>query len=296
MGIKNIYCHGYLTTDKDSKEDGVHLLRSGRFHLWLYPQNPDKNDETPEPYWWFPWRKYRGKSASELSIEWRVPFPSKLGWSIRVGGYGSEEDVSVALYGGWFAVWTSLQNVLPRRWLERSSKKGSSTYHDDDRSIELFFWDGSFRWSLWSRTNEWSASDPQWMQGYYNPVDTICGKFSRSATTLDTTYAEVALPEGNYPIKITWEKVTIGRERFPFSLLAKTRYDADVECLEKGIPIPGKGENSWDMGEDALFATGVSDVREGNIAKVVSSIAEHVLRIRERRESIDWRPSIKHVR
>lgn len=69
----------------------------------------------------------------------------------------------------------------------------------------------------------------------------------------------VPMPEGNYPASVTLERSTWGRKRWPWG--RKVQYSTDLE-IPGGIPHPGKGENSWDCGDDGLYSI-YAPVRQG---------------------------------
>jgi hypothetical protein len=62
------------------------------------------------------------------------------------------------------------------------------------------------------------------------------------------------MPEGKYPAHVKRERRTWKRPRW-FTPLVREYWDVDVES---GIRVPGKGENSWDCDDDAIFASSFS--------------------------------------
>lgn len=85
----------------------------------------------------------------------------------------------------------------------------------------------------------------------------------------------VAMPEGNYPCLVAFERVTWGRRRWPWS--RKTRTHADVEMLIP-VPEPGKGENSWDIDDDATYALSGAF---RTVADATAAVASSAMRRRE---------------
>src|SRR5690606_25314615 len=64
----------------------------------------------------------------------------------------------------------------------------------------------------------------------------------------------------------TWK-----RPRWPFATRIR-RVQIDMDKDEQ-IPVMGKGENSWDCGEDATYGiTVAADTIEAGVAKLVESI------------------------
>lgn len=64
-----------------------------------------------------------------------------------------------------------------------------------------------------------------------------------------------------------------------FSTLVSDGYEID---MAEGIPFPGKGENSWDCGDDAYFGFG-GDSIESAVARVVAEVKQ--------RRGKHWRPA-----
>lgn len=84
---------------------------------------------------------------------------------------------------------------------------------------------------------------------------------------------EIQMPEGLYIGRARFEKAVWFRPRWPFR---KLRLTTDVD-MPKGIPFMGKGENSWDCGDDGLFGFSV----EGHdLAKAAAHGRDSVLKSR----------------
>lgn len=95
----------------------------------------------------------------------------------------------------------------------------------------------------------------------------------------------VALPEGNYPCRVLLREDTWERKRWPLSRRVIKRADVD---MDEPIPVPGKGENSYDIDDDATFAM---TLPASTIAEALGKVAENALRTREQRASRSWTPT-----
>ena len=69
----------------------------------------------------------------------------------------------------------------------------------------------------------------------------------------------------------------------------KVRVDYDID-MAQGIPFPGKGENSWDCGDDAYYGFGGTTI-EG----AVEHIIKDTIRERKRHGGDNWRPALKEA-
>lgn len=83
-------------------------------------------------------------------------------------------------------------------------------------------------------------------------TDALFGKPKHSLEILSEQ--DITMPEGKYPAHVKRERRTWKRPR-GFTPLVREYWDVDVES---GIPVPGKGENSWDRDDDAIFASSFS--------------------------------------
>lgn len=72
-----------------------------------------------------------------------------------------------------------------------------------------------------------------------------------------------------------------------FSTKVSDGYEID---MQEGIPFPGKGENSWDQGDDAYFGFGGA-----TIEAALDHIVADTIKARERHGGPGWRPSLKEV-
>jgi hypothetical protein len=114
--------------------------------------------------------------------------------------------------------------------------------------------------------------------------DRLLGRREYSTVELEKIQTSVSLPEGQYPAEVTIIEERWQRERMPWPSRVKR-----ASHIEMGVPIPvpGKGENSWDCGDDGIYATGSSSP---TVSGAVSSMVASVLRTRERYAGDGWVP------
>jgi hypothetical protein len=148
-----------------------------------------------------------------------------------------------------------------------------------DRRIEVYFFQWAIWYSVWVGSfASWSRSYPWcrwWRQGNINILDLLGGKWTHTHEVLQSDIPIIIpMPEGSYKAVASFERRTWKRPRW----FATTRLYTDVK-VPKGIPFAGKGENSWDCGDDGLFGYGV----EGHdIPKAIAHGVESVLKSRKR--------------
>lgn len=118
-------------------------------------------------------------------------------------------------------------------------------------------------------------------------LDRIFGRHTRlvEETVKDNVPCVVALPEGNYPATAKVTREVRGRKRWKPG--QKSSHSTWVE-VEGGIPFPGKGENSWDCEDDAIYAGGENG---DSVGAACGKLAASVMRNRERYGSgLSWVP------
>jgi hypothetical protein len=161
---------------------------------------------------------------------------------------------------------------------------GKLTQQTGDREVGISVHDGCVWWKLGVDPNTWSSEDPVWMQGSWSYVDALFGKARVERKDIGKPErVTIPMPEGLYEGSCTMTLVRVGRPRW-FSTMHRT---AQIE-LDRPLPIPGKGENSWDCDEDAIYS---QSGPARSPAEAVAHLVESALTTRERHGGKDWRPA-----
>jgi hypothetical protein len=92
----------------------------------------------------------------------------------------------------------------------------------------------------------WSSDIPKWRHGNFNPVDFLFGRQKYSEDVLETVPVSLAMPEKTYTGTV---KLLRSKWKRPRAWWTQTILYAHID-VPGGVPFPGKGENSWDCGED----------------------------------------------
>lgn len=187
------------------------------------------------------------------------------------------------LHWGWHAFHrTELLSVSVRKWGFSIYLRAFGFYFGDNRDYSeergrwQISWNDGCLWleHPWVRQDGWVRSDPWWKKmAVLHVVDWLLGRSRCEHTTGKPVEVFVPLPEGSYRAIATPETY-VWRRRFYVPL--RRRDDVRLD-IPGGIPFSGKGENSWDCGDDGLFGCG-GDTIEDAIAQAVKS----VLRARRR--------------
>lgn len=142
----------------------------------------------------------------------------------------------------------------------------------NDTELSISFFEGSLVINHpWERKYEWRSSDPWWKKSIRFPVkDWLLGRRKVNRSEGDPEAVYIPMPEGCYIAKATPVKLTFTRRWY---IPKETKEYVNIN-IEGGIPYRGKGENSWDCGDDGLWGTG-GDTVEGAIGNVVATVLKN---------------------
>lgn len=231
---------------KEKVEYTGKILKAGEIH-WHY-------DEA-----------YQGKH--EGSISWNFG-GSFCHFDLSFGGGDGNNEIHVSIGIPFLAHFfirhtlpSWLVNRLPQhyyrlpQWEDGKQVGFVEGHYPEQREISLRIHNWAIWWMLWMNDNEWRSTDPKWRRGSFHLDDFFLGQREYQEEAIgDCLDLHVTMLEGSYPVKVQRRRQTWWRKRWtgwPFRIV---RESYSIEC-ETGIPFPGKGENSWDCGDDALHGT-----------------------------------------
>lgn len=179
------------------------------------------------------------------------------------------------------------EKILP--WYEVELQGRMLRIHKD-REIRFSVYEWGLQYTIWKDWRDgWSSTDAKWRDGIFYPLDLIFGRHKYSERELSAFDVEIPMPEKSYPATLKMVETTHKRPRW----FGTRRIRASIEIKRvddkwTGIPFPGKGENSYDCGEDASSGFScLASLPEEAIGKFVES----VLRSRRRHGgSVNWLP------
>lgn len=153
----------------------------------------------------------------------------------------------------------------------------------EKREIGVSFHDKAVWWSLWANPDSWSSGTPRWKYGNWHPLDTFFGRAEYTSLVKEVADVVVPMPEKGYRATV---RVSEDTWRRPRAWWTRRRTGVNVEMVDP-IPVPGKGENSWDCGDDALH--GLLTHGDGVIDGVLAAMrAAH--ETRRRHGGSSWKP------
>lgn len=214
-----------------------------------------------------------------LTLGWSYNLLSRFCHMHLTAGGGGDDDISFSIAVPPVAIWLHAEFDWKSRFCFRRIL-------DKEMEIELSVHHWGLWWSLWHTAHEWVKGTPKWRNGCWYPLDTLFGKVEYFDNKNEQKRHEVEIPlfERKYKGKAVIYKCWWRRKYIPWKLHEKVYCEIEIPG---GIPVGGKGENSWDCGPDKIFAftTQGRDIGEG-IAKLIGDVIETRNRYGEGLENI----------
>lgn len=253
--------------------------KDGEAGLWTHWQNLNERrrgangSESYGPPWhgraWLHW----GRSNNCAEVEWNLG-SFAFGLSLRHDDEGLHWSVQVPFLSLFFAL---------------EGKPFWRHYSREARELSVSVFDWAIWWKTWKDPHSWRSGTPKWRDGSFHIDDFVLGKMRYSSRPLEYRWVEVPMPERTYYGCARLEEATWKRPRW----LAQRLVRCEIEMLPgEGVPFPGKGENSWDCGEDACHG---QTAPARSISEAVGDLVGSVLRSRVRHGGHDWRPAMKQA-
>lgn len=226
---------------------------------------------------WFHHRWFFNTKKNAYNIE--IASGPSLRFEFQRGEAGDAQEGSQIIFGFLFFT-IYLTFPLPSWMLEQ--KKCIATW-DNNREFYLvqgrkygfYFYEWAFVWHFHSKVNESSSKDPWWMSIYFHIDEFFLGKkerVQRKWNERENIYFSIDGQE--FKINhIKWTSCNWFRTYIPYSIYNRELFYVDIE-IKKPPVFSGKGENSWDCGDDGIY--GIHRVWNGPkpTYKVIGEITE----------------------
>lgn len=231
------------------------------------------------------WRQRRVEATSPdrkigASAEWNVLSSDGFGYGFQIGRNGSESDLGLDLYAGRLGtLWCRFRSPWTK-WV-RIPQGGPDWYTARHTGIRFLPHKGCLVRGEWDALDgHWSSKWP-WWRSWSITKNTVFGRIRSETDEGESGMTRVPLPEGNY--NAMWRVEThrtyyvgwLGKIRD--RILGPATWTSVNLDIPGGIPVEGKGENSYDCGMDAVFGTSGKTVEEA-----VGNCVRSVLRSRQR--------------
>lgn len=224
----------------------------------------------------------------QLRLEWSFGLRSNFALGVQVHSEDQNEVVLrigipwlVSLYVMHSVSSRFTKRVLP--WYQSNVDIGWSL----DRVLSISTFEKVVFISLWTHPMDSGYGDhgrtsmPAWRNLSFsiNPADLLGRRRCKTEIIEPEHPVLILMPEGDYAATLKVERRTWRRKLWPWWPLKLVRTTRDITC-PNGIPFSGKGENSWDCGEDGIYGTGF-DARTDEDACAL--FASHALQNRTNR-------------
>lgn len=260
--------------------------KEGEPRIWTHGVNESAKKKPGS----FPWkaRWWAHFKGACFGVEWVIGRRQSAMLSLGIGE-GDTSEISLwlgipfllSLYLSLEAPW--LRPIVPTIRSKSYTKPGEYWDMPITRCVGFRIFDGRIWLDLWADPND-SSHNKRWQKFNWGPKSFFLGR--TKYTTHQKTVHErmIVMPEGRYPATITTYIAQWKRPRWPFP---QQIHRAEIE-IAGGIPIPGKGENSYDCEDDAIFSmtTPASSPQEAEII-----LFNSVMRARIRHAAADWIPA-----
>jgi len=128
--------------------------------------------------------------------------------------------------------------------------------------------DNAFWWSFWNESHFWSSKTPKWKDGCFHLDDFFLGKTTYTTKNILERVVSIPMPEKAYRAVATLFESVWKRPRWFAEKLTRVEFE-----MQEPVPIPGKGENSYDCDDDAVFSmTLPAETIEEGIGKFVGDV------------------------
>ena len=263
----------------------------GEPSVWMHWSNGNEDaNGDPKGLPWTGRAWFHGPDNATASAEWALgPFSKSAGFSIVVDPGGDDVlslslkvPLLASLYLSFSAKW--LRKIAPALvgvsdvWGEKYKRSLCS------KEFSIRFFDRAVWWNVWTDPGGWTNTRPKWRDGNFKPIDAVLGKEKYTSLKIKAVPVVVPMPERSYAGVCELTEDTWQRPRWPWPTRVLRR--AFVEMHEP-VPVPGKGENSYDCGEDAIYSIGTS---ARTASEAVGEIVKSALRTREKHGGLNWKP------
>lgn len=190
--------------------------------------------------------------------------------SFEISGFDSSPSIKFAMEGSerevvfhiafLIGLWITVRGI-PDSWFPQEYNSYGKQYYPCDREIRLTLIDFHLLvFSCWLDPNSWHRKDNGWRQWSINFQRLIQGKHNCEFINIETKQMLLPFYEGNYNVEVikkmridSWQRWFT---RMSISFEVKCGYyNNDNKWIDVPIPHEGKGENSWDCGEDATWSS-----------------------------------------
>lgn len=225
--------------------------------------------------WWSP--ETKRYTVVELLILTLKDARNSTQWSIGYDRSLGKISFVCAIWG-LFAIFLTYEGRFAPQW------KSNLPFNKQAKELSIRFHHGAMWINLWENPDGWCKTCRQWS---FNFMDILFGQKQSRKIVLRDEQVTVAFPEKEYELIATVYTMSFWRPRLPNKI--KTYRYIEL-ATEEGIPIPGKGESAWDLGDDAIFS---QSIKTDTIYEAKKSLVDSVINRRLKYGGTNWTPESK---
>lgn len=218
------------------------------------------------------WERYKNLFKIHIGKFWvhfKLTDTKKVYFMYETGVDHSEEGQIT--FAPWFFT-LYINFPIPNSWCDWKTVKLHSPMPDGRTEFKSVVHRefGFYIYEVWTLVMHWNnkawetdSRDPWYYHVRLNLPDMLFGRMERLENKCSESSQPVYFQLGKKVFKldsIYVERNRAFRTRIPFALWHKTYYTANIECKQPPMRS-GKGENSWDCGDDGTY--GLSCLYEG---------------------------------
>lgn len=178
----------------------------------------------------------------QFHCEWVIP-GRDLSLEISLNDGDDAIGGKIGMY--LFTIYWSIEWHFLYRLLKPLTRRRDQKY-TNGRRIGFYLSEGYLSLMLWHDPMESRSSDPWWWHKFIDLRNLFLGKSTYNEEILEERDVLIPMPEKTYEAHAKLYISTWTRPRWFSKSIKRVSID-----IPGGIPVPGKGENSWDCGDDA---------------------------------------------
>jgi hypothetical protein len=250
-------------------------MMGSRIFWHMSNENRDSRDEPKGSAFWAGRAWLSFNSLRHIYFEWYVGRHSRhTGMTFGIRRDGERELNFFFGIAGLIGLYLAFSGFIRFRYM-------GADY--TERTIGWSIFDGTLWLYPWIDRTGWGPrADPISI----NPANFFLGRRKYSQTEPTRTYVSIPMPEGTYHAYVDQYTSMWKRPRWP-RVKKVERFDI---TLGTPIPVPGKGENSWDLDDDAVFS---SCIAAKSLDEAVQRLVDDILETRRKYGGEGWKPEAR---